>query len=277
MKTPVFIFGSGRCGSTLLQRALNLDPEITIFGEHAGFLNPLSRSFAVLVEVELVHRYIYGDKAVSPEVVLGKLKHKNVDISWVNCFKEIDVYREYRGLLENLLARAVDVERVHWGFKEIRYTEGSRVIWFLRKLYPDSVIVVLSRRAVSTVTSMMLAWHDRSPMEGTTGALRTMVTKRFQDWIYTYEYLLAETEKVGGKTVFIRYEDLVENPDNEVGKIRSVLGTVSEIDFRPLFSKRVSGTVSHQERDSLARFVRDVSAELEDKVSAIQKRLGYLS
>src|SRR4051794_29192490 len=42
---PAFIFGTGRCGSTHLQRLISLRTDTWIWGEHDGFLNGFLRSF----------------------------------------------------------------------------------------------------------------------------------------------------------------------------------------------------------------------------------------
>ena len=48
--TPIFIFSSGRCGSTLMQRILNSYTDITVWGEHNGFLLDIAEAFFMLLD-----------------------------------------------------------------------------------------------------------------------------------------------------------------------------------------------------------------------------------
>ena len=40
---PIFLLGTGRCGSTLLQKILNSVENAMIYGEHGGFLKQVAR------------------------------------------------------------------------------------------------------------------------------------------------------------------------------------------------------------------------------------------
>jgi hypothetical protein len=46
-KFPIFLLGTGRCGSTLLQKILNSVDNVMIYGEHGGFLRQRIRSCGV--------------------------------------------------------------------------------------------------------------------------------------------------------------------------------------------------------------------------------------
>ena len=56
LRPPILLLGSGRCGSTLLQRVLNSSPEITVWGEHAGFLTSIAQSYFTLPTGELANQ-----------------------------------------------------------------------------------------------------------------------------------------------------------------------------------------------------------------------------
>lgn len=71
MKSTIFLLGSGRCGSTLLQRALNAHPDVVMYGEHEGFLGPLSNAYDKLTRTPDIDRWVYGKDAIPASTLQG--------------------------------------------------------------------------------------------------------------------------------------------------------------------------------------------------------------
>jgi len=44
-KSPIFLLGTGRSGTTLLQRIINSAEDVIIWGEHGGFLSQVSEAY----------------------------------------------------------------------------------------------------------------------------------------------------------------------------------------------------------------------------------------
>ena len=114
---PVVILSSGRSGSTLLQKLLNTHPELVIWGEHAGFLNGLMRSWKAVMNAEWI-----PDKV--PRGLWLMNRDRPVDAekwtAWDGPFSKVMYHEAIRGMLDSLLAKGLPDE-VRWGFKEIRY------------------------------------------------------------------------------------------------------------------------------------------------------------
>jgi hypothetical protein len=57
-KFPIFLLGTGRCGSTLLQKILNSVDNVMIYGEHGGFLRHIAEAYFLNLEDEKIEKYI---------------------------------------------------------------------------------------------------------------------------------------------------------------------------------------------------------------------------
>ena len=57
-KFPIFLLGTGRCGSTLMQKVLNSVENVMIFGEHGGFLRQIAKAYFLNQEDKKIAKYI---------------------------------------------------------------------------------------------------------------------------------------------------------------------------------------------------------------------------
>lgn len=276
MRAPIFLFGSGRCGSTLVQRALNAHPEIVMYGEHEGFLGPIANSYYKLTQTRDVDRFVYGEEAVPADIIMGAIKDSTVDICWVNNFTREDVHREHRQLVLNLLARGLDLDRVHWGFKEIRYRQGQHTLWFLREMFPASKFVFLLRDPVDTLVSGLLAWENPSALLETADRLDTMIDHRIDGWTSKYAYLLKHVDQATGDVFVMKYEDLVEDPAHWMGGVFGMLGLETPALALNMFSHRVASTGGSPIREQLADSVRQGIARTDNSTfRQIVHDMGY--
>ena len=124
MRDPVFILGPGRCGSTLIQRILNTSHDLTIWGEHGGFLKTVAKSYYELIEGKQIVKNIYENKGIEPSMVIGELKEYKKSINWVNSFNKQTVKQSYKQLLINLLNNDLDTNYNFWGFNSILYIKS---------------------------------------------------------------------------------------------------------------------------------------------------------
>ena len=58
--TPVFLVGTGRSGTTLVQRLLNSYSDTLIWGEHAGFLQQYSEAYNLLSKSPSMDEFSYS-------------------------------------------------------------------------------------------------------------------------------------------------------------------------------------------------------------------------
>lgn len=163
MRRPIFIFSSGRCGSTLLQRLLNTYANVTIWGEHAGALAPLAESYFQLIENRISRDFPPPPRATSESLEqLAARKDPRHWQPWLNFISHDDIEGSFRRQVESFFRHPAMTEDHVWGFKEIRYGQNDRVIEFLRRLFPEALFVFLCRDGLNTVASQFQAWHRPS-------------------------------------------------------------------------------------------------------------------
>lgn len=276
MKAPIFLFGSGRCGSTLVQRAINAHPDVVMYGEHEGFLGPIANSYHKLTQTGDVERFIYSDEAVSPDILMGPIKDSNVDICWVNNFTREDVHREHRQLVLNLLTQGLDLDKVHWGFKEIRYRQGQHTLWFLRELFPDSKFIFLYRDPLDTLVSGLLAWENPVALLADPERLATMISNRIDGWTSKYAYLMKHQQGEDAATCVVRYEDLVADPAAWMAQIFELLDLDTPQLALDMFNHRVASTGGDPSRTQLVALVQQgIERTQNAEFQQITRDMGY--
>jgi len=226
-----------------------------MWGEHHGFLAPLSNAYFQLTQTPDMNRFVYGEEALNPEILKGELKELDTDICWVNDFTKSDVFNNFKCLVLQLLTKDIDTAKIHWGFKEIRYTENQRVFWFLKEMFPNAKFIVLLRNPVDTIVSGLLAWHQGGQQE-----VQQIIDNKITAWVKKYTYQLQEAEKYPDDSLIIRYEDLIDKPQTYMNQVFELIETKPVADVSPVFAKKVAFTQNRPERDEL---VAKVAAALE--------------
>lgn len=276
MKSPIFLFGSGRCGSTLLQRAFNAHPDVVMHGEHEGFLGPLANSFYKLTRTADIQRFVFGEEAIPASLLHGEIQDLDADICWVNSFTEDHVYTEYRRFLLRLLASDVNTGQTHWGFKEIRYVEGQRVIWFLREMFPDARFIFLFRNPANTIASGMTAWGNPEKILANADAFKETVQARFAGWASKYQYLLNHEQSLGDDVLVMRYEDLIRDPGAHLDASFDLLGLETPALALEVFEHKVASTEHHEHKAFLIDRIHEMQRHSEHApLRELCARMGY--
>jgi len=276
MKSPIFLLGSGRCGSTLLQRALNAHPDVVMYGEHEGFLGPLSNAYDKLTRTPDIDRWVYGKDAIPASTLHGELSDVRADICWVNNFTRDEVYTQFRGLVLSLLTKDLDLEQVHWGFKEIRYYQPQHVIWFLREMFPNCKFVFLVRNPADTIASGLSAWGDPAKIIDDEDAFRKVVWERFKGWTSKYALMINHEDMLGEDALFLRYEDLVQDPGSHLCDIFGMLDLETPKLALDLFQHRVASTQNHPYKAALVERIQEYQRNSKHEgLRKICARMGY--
>lgn len=142
----IFIFAQTRSGSTLLQRAINQTPDVTIYGEHGGLLNGYAAAYYAAFEAGL------NDSRFAPEA----LKDPKAFAPRLSCI-EPSVFKLHT---YNYLTKVLNPEHANrWGFKEVRY-ENGRVFDMLAELFPTAKFVFLIRHPHEQIRSVLsMEWE----------------------------------------------------------------------------------------------------------------------
>jgi hypothetical protein len=214
MAAPLFLLSAGRSGSTLVQRLLNSYPDMTLWGEHRGFLIDVAASYFRLLEGTAGKEQFFsstGARGLQTEDDLRRLKDPAQWQAWTNLLARDEYVDLYRNFVRGCFYHPVMGAGHRWGFKEIRYGADDRVIEFLSQLFPDAVFVFLSRHGLDTLASQLTAFSASNPWARILPS-RGLV-KRTAAWSRQYEnfYRWHTSGKI--HSYWLVYEEIIANED----------------------------------------------------------------
>ena len=280
MKTkPIFLLGTGRCGSTLVQRILNSSPEVLILGEHNGFLISLAEAYFSLTSTPNVRKWIFNPGFDTNEMIAAARDPKFFS-AWLNSFTIKRVQHNFRRLIAGVLAEEIDLDQVRWGFKEIRYGENDRVLPMLLELYPEASYIFIFRNVMDTIKSMLTAWRPNLSDRLENGKIsRKEISKIIMEfanrWATQNENLLDFADKHSGNSFIVKYEVLFENGNDVVARLFSFIeisrpGKVKKV----LMSK--TGATSHKSHgETMGLWLKEEQDRIFERVAKVRERLGY--
>jgi hypothetical protein len=227
MKDPIVVLGPGRCGSTLIQRILNTSENITIWGEHEGFLSKLAESYYVLTESEGMKKNFYS-QPIDPSILIGSLTDYQACPNWINSFDKNIIKHTYRSMIAQLLNNQLDIEKNFWGFKEIRYTQHDSALNMWLELFPASYLIFSVRNPFNVVSSMILDWNNPQIIqalidEKNIERLKQIIIRYAMRWnkvVASFPYWI---EKKKLDCYVEKYEDLLADSQSTVKKMFNFL------------------------------------------------------
>lgn len=276
IRAPVVMLGSGRCGSTLLQRILNSSPEITVWGEHGGFLKGIANAYATLAKNEFVRKNLENSYSLHNQLV-GEFNDSGKSINWVNPFNQETVRDSFRTLLMDLFASGLNAQKVHWGFKEILYGKQDRVVEMWDDLFPDTRYVFSIREPYSVIKSMLIAWHRHRVLRDDWIGLETVAVNCAQRWASAGNGMLQWLALVNGRSLLVRYEDLIERKEESVETLFDFIGVPMPEKAMESFAIRVEETGNSDLVPKVEAFLSDRRSQIEPIIEAPARLLRYSS
>jgi hypothetical protein len=187
---PVFLFGTGRCGSTHLQRLVSLNTEVWVWGEHDGFLNHLMRGLKAYEGSAALQRAVFDTpQPHADSALVERVRAEAAALSWLN---RITLRDELRGLIERMFSRGVPRGWVGWGFKEILYGGPEDTPALLLEMFPASRAAFSFREPAATIDSMIRSWTPalaRDPAR--IGEIPATYDYRARRWLQVMGYFVA--------------------------------------------------------------------------------------
>ena len=217
--SPIFLLGSGRSGTTLLQKILNSADDVMIWGEHGGFLKEVALAYFHHTEKPKVNKAIFRRNPVAkdPNLDFDRLKLTDIDSSWMNWYGRREVAANFAGLIESFF-HPPGMEKRRWGFKEIRYGGDDRAIEMLAELFPNARFVLIARNPVDVVASQAaLGWGARM-------ALGSGWKQLSEAWAAQNRGLLKFQRANEERTRWIRYESMISKDSGAVDDLFEWLG-----------------------------------------------------
>ena len=188
---PVFLFGTGRCGSTHLQRIISLNTDIWVWGEHDGFLNPLLRGLSAYETSAALKQAVFDVPLPrSDERLVELVRAEGRLLSWLNRLEHDSLRRELRLTIARLFSRDIPAGWTGWGFKEILYGGPDDVPAILLDMFPACRAVFTFRAPAATLDSMIRAWTPDLLAPGNQPALAATYDARARRWCEVMRYFI---------------------------------------------------------------------------------------
>ncbi len=193
---PIFVVGTGRCGSTFIQTTLSGTGNVWVWGEHAGMLRGLLQWSQATRDNPLMQRFVFPFAADDAQALLSERRNQpGWEPSWLNSIAPADFDDFERLAIRHFLARRLPPGKTRWGFKEIRYGEDDGVLERLLALFPRARLVHVVRHPIDTVESMLSSWKPEDLARAAAGKSSETAMQRYhqgvQRWVRVTRRLLA--------------------------------------------------------------------------------------
>jgi hypothetical protein len=259
---PIFLLGTGRCGSTLLQKILNSVDNIVIYGEHGGFLRQIAEAYFLNLEDRKIEKYIMSQNVAGedPISVLESLKDPQLWSAWTNWYNRETVKNNFRDFIDSFFNPISLGGKLHWGFKEIRYGQNDRVLEMLADLYPNGRFIFMVRHPVEVVASKIAArMSDGIEIDA-------------HRWVEQNSHFLNFYKQNKERSTVFHYEDLISKNNPQLKQLFDWLGF-------PLTDKQTNiieaTKPSYQGRPRPARLTDDQIYEVNEITKELRKALDY--
>jgi len=256
VESPIFIFAAGwRSGSTLLQRLINSDQRVALFGEayeHFFLWQQFANQIKNFGEIESKH------SCYVPENYVKILPHE-LDEFLTKAFTAtlappVSAFKKaHLAFFDALMKKPIEnVGRSIWGLKLVR--SDIEVAKYFQWLYPKARFIFLVRNpyhAGNSCLNIISRIKDAFPI-----ILReTYITNAYDyahHWKHCVSSFLAEKDSLNA--MFIKYEDLKN--EKTVNEIEGFLN----IKVRKNVLKRVVGAT--KKKEGLSKKDRDIITEV---------------
>jgi hypothetical protein len=246
---PVFILGSGRCGSTLLQSILNSHHDFLIWGEHGGWLRKIADAYYRAMTDDGAGRLERGPAGSLPDQI-ARLRTTGYRGCWDNPRTRAELPPLFRSFIHSAFA-AAGTGPARWGFKEIRYCihPNDRTPEFLLECFPQATFLIVVRNPWDTVFSMFSTWwrHLGANIESVDRELGAAWTQ----WSRQYANLFVFHRTAPQNSAIVRFEDMLDPA--YAGTIFAAVGAEPETDIRPVLREPVGACIRDDEFASLVR------------------------
>lgn len=235
-ESPIFIFASGhRCGSTLLQRILNSNPNILIWGEQNGLLSYFIDSNIMLREWESSvseSRKVFlnsGYDNFSANMMPEDYEIRDSAIAYISTLFGIPASKQNRSI---------------WGFKEVRY--GMKIAMFLQECFPKARFIHLTRNLEDCFLSM-----KRWEVDAQNAWNRNWTLQSIEKWEIINRSFL-EYKDALSKIITVRYEDMIADRDQFLHLLEDFLDLPQNSFDSEVFEKKLR-TIGNKENTNLPK------------------------
>lgn len=221
---PIFVFGTGRCGSTHLQRLITLSTRCWIWGEHEGFLEPLLAAVHKYETGERLKKFVFSRATRDEQQLITEVMAGADTLSWLNLFRENQFRAEVVSLIDRMFRSRIPEGWTDWGFKEIRYGLDNNSPEILLGLFPNATGIFTFREPRVTIESMLRTWSPRLMADAPNiEKMAKLYRSYLQRWTKVMQYFLDIDGRLPNRIIFVSTDKL----NNSSEELLSALGLVS--------------------------------------------------
>lgn len=245
----VAIFGiSQRCGSTLVQRALNLRDDTLVWGENGRLLEHFDNAY------NYMRGFCYAGDA-DRERYFGESRDHSVFIANMNP-PWIDVDPVLRRNFKNIFDEIYDktrygVETI--GFKEVLHSRSA--IELLRVLYPDVRLMFIARNPIDCWRSVH-SWNLHN----------------VKSWTESWCKNLIEIKELENDSLFLWYEDMIINRQ-DIDKLAEFANVDEEQILNLIDAGRVGDTPAAKKEAADSKDIAIIERILDEKLDGSIKTM----
>jgi hypothetical protein len=218
--SQIFVFGTGRCGSTHLQRLITLSTRCWIWGEHEGFLEPVLSAVCRYETSPRLKRFVFERPFRDEAQLIADMTAGSQMLSWLNLLDERDFRKEITSLIDRMFRSRMPEGWSDWGFKEIRYGLDNNVPEMLLDLFSDGSGVFSFREPKTTIESMIRTWSPKlmigvPNLEKLTHIYGSYAAR----WKKVMNYFLDCDARASDRIVFVSIDKLDRSTDEILGAL----------------------------------------------------------
>jgi hypothetical protein len=258
---PLFLIGSARSGTTLLQRVLNSAKGNYIFGEHGGFLKQIAESYNLFGKEDIAKNIDFKTGNIQNHV-----KDPRKWVAWSNKFDKEDLKNYYKNFIINFFRPdATDVG--YWGFKEIRYCDANNnVLKFLLELFPEAKFVFIVRNPFDVLKSQIQVFDNNE---------RNNFRNRVNDWKNRNRLFLEFLKDEKENCFLIKYEDLIDKNSPSLKDLFLFLGLDFTKDQTDVLDLKSGRGESKYEVNYKEFFSTEEIKKIKYELSELSTKYGY--
>ncbi|MBD3249363.1 hypothetical protein GF336_04935 [Candidatus Woesearchaeota archaeon] len=259
MKSPFFIIGCGRSGTTLLRSMLNSHKDVAIPLESLFIIDYLKTKKTINVLKKLI-------------VDEYEIKEWGIDITY-NDVKDVNDKKELISRIHNIYT-SKNNKRI-WGQKTPRFVRYGKL---LKRHYPDSKFIHIIRDPRAVVSSLIESnVHKSNVLYGS------------RRWVNDVRKGIVLKERHPEDVLEIKYEHLVSNPKKELEKICKFLEIKfdenmlkyykSKKEYREYYSRIHSKLSKPVDKKSISKWELKLDKKqvmlIENICGELMEKLGY--
>ena len=264
MTGPVFLFGTGRSGTTYFQRLITMHTTTWMWGEHGGVLGPVISAVRNYEKSPVLRKVIAKTEVATDEWLVEQVVTRGFSLSWLNRFSSGTLREEIAQLLIRMFGSSVPAGWDNWGFKEILYGLHNDVPDVLLDIFPDAVVLFSFREPKETLLSMLRSWNgdlcqnDNRDVE----EFRRAVQERINRIVTIMRYFIALRLERGRKITFVSPNEYGIEPReflNAIGLAQRSNATPDQA----LVTNRGPATITERALEIVEGAWREASKDLE--------------